>query len=129
MFELAREWTRSFISSYTAYWKMLMNRLSKWSLQVICDAAKKASGTSLSAIYDAASIASELKGCNLGTITGAKETIEAASKQEKPTTSDLFYALSAAHILNLKVNYVDFTKALTTAFKDDSASRFVIFAW
>uniref|UniRef100_F1KX96 Dolichyl-diphosphooligosaccharide--protein glycosyltransferase subunit 2 n=1 Tax=Ascaris suum TaxID=6253 RepID=F1KX96_ASCSU len=90
--------------------------------QVICDAAKKASGTSLSAIYDAASIASELKGCNLGTITGAKETIEAASKQEKPTTSDLFYALSAAHILNLKVNYVDFTKALTTAFKDDSAS-------
>ncbi|VDM48314.1 unnamed protein product [Toxocara canis] len=90
--------------------------------QAICELAKKASGASLSAVYHAISTASALKGCNMGTITGAKETIEAAAKQQKPTAQDLFFALAAAQGLNMKVNNVDFANALTNALKDDSAA-------
>ncbi|KAM3729081.1 Dolichyl-diphosphooligosaccharide--protein glycosyltransferase subunit [Dirofilaria immitis] len=90
--------------------------------KALCGIVQKVNGKELKQLYHAVSTASALKDCTLS-VPNAKETIEAVLKEDTPTSHNIYWALTVADKLKLKVNYNSFAEALTVALvKDDGAS-------
>uniref|UniRef100_A0A0N5A988 Dolichyl-diphosphooligosaccharide--protein glycosyltransferase subunit 2 n=1 Tax=Syphacia muris TaxID=451379 RepID=A0A0N5A988_9BILA len=88
----------------------------------ICSIVDSAEVKDVVALNAKTSIIKILPNCKIAAVKGAAEMIDAAIKASKPIAKDLYYAISAARNMGIKISDNNLVSLITSSMKDGSTS-------